>query len=537
MKKKIINLIFIFCLGYLNLYAQSNNDNTEGFVSYISSQNIYIKFKTTQGFKIGDTLFVLLNNTLTPALTIKNLSSSSVVCNSFSDIKFNLNDKILAKIKSNYIEPPLQLTQNNKTIVNESVDTTANLTDKKKSVTNKQILSGFFNINNYSNLSNYSSKGTNVTNYTLSVNIKHIADSRFSLESNILFRQENDKWEEVKSNIFNGLKIYNLSIKYDINNKSYISFGRKINPNISNIGAIDGIMYEYNFSKLYTGGFLGTRPDYSNYSFNKNLIQFGLYIGHNISTNKGFMQNSFAIAEQKNHSVTDRRFIYFQHSNSFIKNINIFYSLEMDLYQVENQQKKNTLSLTSSYLSVRYRPFRKLNLSANYDARKNVIYYETYKNYLAQLIDSETRQGFSFQANYTLNQHIFTGGRLGYRFQKSDIRPSKNMNLYITHNNIFKTEISTTISATLLETSYLNGNIYNIRFSRYFKNGKYNLGASYSYADYKIANNEIPFRQHIANLDFTAEIIRKLNASVNLEGNYEKPNQFYRLYLQLRKRF
>lgn len=529
---KSLVIIFFLLLSVFCGFSQSSTTFVEGNISYISSQNFYVKFKTTFGLKINDTLF---DNQFIPVLQIKNLSSSSVVCNALSDKKLNINDKIFGKIQNIDKKTIIQQAEKSDTI-NYNSDTNVNL-NKVKINELKQITSGSFSIYTYSNLSNTNMNNTNTANYSLSLSIKNIAETKFSSEMNITFRQESGKWDEVKSNISNGLKIYNLSLKYDINKKSFISFGRKINPNISNIGAIDGLQYEQSLKNYIVGCFIGTRPDYSDYGFNSKLLQFGAYFGHNYFTNNGITQNIIAIAEQKNNSSTDRRFVYFQHSNSIIKNVNLFYSMEVDLYKIENQQKKNTLSLTSSYLSVRYRPFRKLNLSANYDARKNVIYYETYKNYLAQLIDSETRQGFSFQANYTLNQHIFTGGRLGYRFQKSDIRPSKNMNLYITHNNILKTEISTIISATLLETSYLNGNIYNIRFSRYFKNGKYNLGASYSYADYKIANNEIPFRQHIANLDFTAEIIKKLNASVNLEGNYEKPNQFYRLYLQLRKRF
>lgn len=529
---KPLVIILLLLLSVISGYTQQNTTFVEGNISYISSQNFYVKFKTTNGFKINDTLF---DNQSIPVLQIKNLSSSSVVCNALSDKKLNMNDKVFGKITNTENKTIIQQAEKSDTISYKS-DTNANFNKGKANVL-KQKISGSFGIYTYSNLSNTDLNNNNTANYSLSLNIKNIAESKFSTEINMTFRQESGKWEEVKSNIFNGLKIYNLSIKYDINNKSYISFGRKINPNISNIGAIDGLQYEHSIKNYIAGCYIGTRPDYSDYGFNKKLLQFGAYFGHNYFTNNGLIQNIIAIAEQKNNSSTDRRFVYFQHSNSIIKNVNLFYSMEMDLYQIENQQKKNTLSLTSSYLSVRYRPFRKLNLSANYDARKNVIYYETYKNYLAQLIDSETRQGFSFQANYTINQNIFIGGRLGYRFQKSDIRPSKNMNFYITHNNILKTEISTTISATLLETNYLNGNIFNIRLSRYFKNGKYNLGASYSYADYSISNNEIPFRQHIANLDFTAEIIKKLYASVNLEGNYEKPNQFYRLYLQLRKRF
>ncbi len=524
----IILLLFTSLCGF----TQVESNLTEGNISYISSQHIYVKFKSTQALKVNDTLF---DNQLIPVLQIKNLSSTSAVCIAISDKKLNLNDKISGKISIK--SKPTNNQQINKidTIINQT-DTIFDL-KKEKTRALKQKISGSFGIYTYSNLSNTNISNTNIANYSLSLNIRNIAESKFSTEINMTFRQENGKWEEVKNNIFNGLKIYNLSVSYAINKNSQINFGRKINPNISNMGAIDGVQYEHSFKNFISGCFLGSRPDYSDYGFNGKLLEFGAFLGHNYSTKNGITQNVIAIAEQKNNSSTDRRFIYFQHNNSIIKNVNLFYSLEMDLYKVENQAKKNTLSLTSSYFSVRYRPFSKLNLSANYDARKNVIYYETYKNYLSQLIDSETRQGFSFQANYQITNYIIAGGKAGYRFQKSDIKPSKNLNLYISHQNLLKSEISASLSVSILQSNYLKGNTYNISFSRFFMHGKYNLATSYSFIDYRILNNEIAFRQHIADISITSEIIKKLYCSVNLEANYEKPNQFYRLYVQLRKRF
>jgi hypothetical protein len=178
-----------------------------------------------------------------------------------------------------------------------------------------------------------------------------------------------------------------------------------------------------------------------------------------------------------------------------------------------------------------------LTLSGTYDSRKNVIYYETDKNYLSTLIESETRQGLSIQANYTITQKIYVGAKVGYRFQKSDPRPTKNSNVYISLRDIFKSQLSTTLSVTMLESNYLNGNIYNVRFYRGFKSGKIDVGVGYSFVNYKILNSELPFKQHTADINVSAEIIKKLFLSLNFETNYEKPNYFHRLYLQLRKRF
>ncbi len=530
----ILVTVLVLVFG-LQIKAQSAFEEVEGMVTFISSQHTYVKYASTEGIFTGDTLYSATNHQ--PILIVKNLSSTSVVCTPFPSISLKINDKIIAK----RIIPTKKLQQNKaikKDTLFSTTDTTLqNIDEKSKASTQKQIVNGRFGISGYSGFSNTPVHNSTVLNYGLSLNILNIADSKFSLESNILFRHEQGEWSNVQQNIFNGLKIYHLALKYDWKDHSYVSFGRSINPNISSIGAIDGLQVEKTFKNIFTGGFIGSRPDYMDYGFNFNLLQYGLYVGHVMQHPKRNMRNSIAIVEQNNHSKTDRRFLYFQHSSSFIKNVFVFYSLELDLYKVVNEQKQNTVSLTSTYLSLRYRPFKKLTLSATYDSRKNAIYYETDKLFLSSLIESEARQGLSLQGNYTIFKNLYTGARVGYRFQKKDARPAKNAYWFITHGNLFKSEISATLSATVLETIYLNGNVYAIRFSRGFLSGKMYLSGGYSFVNYKILHAELPLKQHIADVNISAEIIPKVNFSLNFESDFERQNKFYRLSFQLRKRF
>ncbi len=95
----------------------------------------------------------------------------------------------------------------------------------------------------------------------------------------------------------------------------------------------------------------GSRPDLTNYGYNPQLFQYGAYVGNIVEGKNGTMQNTLAFVEQRNGSMTDRRFAYFQHLNSMIKRISIFTSFEFDLYKLENDQPKNTLDITSIYFS------------------------------------------------------------------------------------------------------------------------------------------------------------------------------------------
>ena len=525
--------ISLFIVLGLNSKAQTSLENIEGVVSFTSSQNTYVKYASTAGLAIGDTIYTLFNKELVPALVIKNMSSTSVVGNTLGTFKFQLNDKIIAKRR---IEIKKQIeTKPNKVDLVDKADTIASIEKPKLHI--KSNVNGRISVSSFSGFSNKTSHQSQIVNYSFSLNVNRISNSNLSFESNVLFRQESGRWSDIQKNIFNGLKIYDLALKYDFSKNSYVSLGRRTNANLSNIGAIDGIQAEKSFKNFYIGGFIGSRPHYLDYSFNFNLIEYGAYLGHNVQNAKWNMQNSVAILEQTNHSKTDRRFLYFQHNSSLLKNLQMFYSLELDMYKVINEKKQNTISMTNTYFSLRYRMFKRLTFSGSYDSRKNVIYYETNKDYISTLLESEARQGYSLQLNINVLKDLNVGAKVGYRFQKSDPTPSQNTYFFISHYNLFNSHISITLSSTMLKTIYLNGNVYNVRIIKGFNSDKLSLGLGYSFVNYKISKAEFPLKQNITEVNLTTQIVRNLFFSLNFESDFENSNQYHRLNLQLRKRF
>ena len=417
-----------------------------------------------------------------------------------------------------------------------AIITTADSTLQKKP---QQDISGRVSLSSYSNFSNTPGGNSQRMRYTFSINAKNIANSKLSGESYISFVHKDGEWSEIQDNIFNGLKIYNLALKYEFSDNYRIWVGRKINPRISNMGAIDGIQFEMKFKSFTAGILAGSRPDYEDYSVNFNLFQYGAYLSHDLATKTGNMQSSLAFAEQKNNGKTDRRFIYLQHSNSLVKKLNFFGTVEFDLYKYDTVSEKlqNTFHLTNIYLSLRYRVIKQLSFTLSYSSRQNVFYYETYKTILDQVLDYETIQGYMFQVNYSPIRFLSVGVKTGYRFRKSDPEPSKNLYAYVTYSRIPVLNISATASATLLETSYISGKIYSLGISRDLIAGKLYAGIGYRYVDYAYFNTDMSIPQNMAELNLNWHIYKKLSLSLNYEGTFEKENQFNRLYVNVTQRF
>ncbi|MBK8702299.1 MAG: hypothetical protein IPN33_00910 [Saprospiraceae bacterium] len=381
----------------------------------------------------------------------------------------------------------------------------------------KQDINGRISAASYSNLSSYSGDSHRMQ-YTFSMQANHIGDSKLSIENYITFRHTIGEWNEVQENLGNALKIYSLDAKYDFNPTTNLVFGRKINSKISSMGAIDGLQFEKGMGRFLVGALAGSRPDYADYGINPDLLQFGAYVGLVSADKEKFQQSTLAFVEQKNNGQTDRRFIYFQHSDALMKNLNIFVSAELDLYKKINNEIQNTASLTNIYFSLRYKLSKKINISASYDNRKNIIYYESYKNFIDQLIDDETRQGLRFNINYRPLKKLTVGANASWRFQKSGANDAKNLNAYLTYSRIPGLNASATLSANLLQTGYLDSKIFGLKIAKDIIAGKFNGEIYYRYVDYQYKNYEFSVNQHIAGLSFAVNITRKLGFYILLRG-------------------
>ena len=540
--------LFSFILTGASLYGQNVDEFIKGNINYISSQNVYVQFANTGGIDIGDTLFSVKNDTYQPVLKVKN--KSTISC-----IGTVIGSYIPAKSNSVYARKKVELTpieilsQKSKQGIALNDQAINNSKKGKQSTGNGSSFSGRASISGF--LNNTSDTTINSTyRFNLSLNAHHIGNSNLSFESDLSLTNRNtfrtfvnlssvaDTMKLVNfSQTFNDIKIYNLSLKYDIGKTASVLFGRKINLNLANIGAIDGLQFENNGKYISFGAVVGSRPDLYTYAINPNLFQFGAFISHHLIDKSGIMQTSVAFFNQTNNMLTDRRFVYIQHTNSLMKNIDFFGSAEVDLFGLQNNLPVTTFNLTSAYLSLRWSALHNLSMSVSYDARKNVYYYETYKNYVDSLLDKETRQGYRFLINYQPFSHLSWGGTAGYRLATATSGQSLNGYSYLTFSQLPLIEASITIDATALKTTYMNGTIYGASLSRDFFNGKFNVDLSYQKVNYVFATTTQLLEDN-ADINLSWRITRKLFLSMDLEASKDTNSNLQgRLFFNITQRF
>lgn len=531
---RLLYIILIVC-STLQLFGQQEKNIRKGQISFISSQNIYVKFSSTENIHKGDTLFISKDSHLIPKMIVDQLSSISCICKVIGQPDLKVSDEIVALPKEKKIAVQKEMPVVKDTTQNKAVSKPSTYIPPKTAKINEQLVQGRLSLASYSNISNVSGMSNTRLRYTLQMNIGDTKNSKLSAETYMQYT--NNSATASTNNIYNNLKIYNLAVKYKLNDQINLTAGRSMNTKVSNLGSIDGLQIEANPGNFYIGAMAGTRPDYIDYSFNSKLFEYGAYLGHHYLSDNGIIQSTLAFFQQNNQGITDRRFAYFQHDNSLLKNLNLFISGEVDLYKVSGGVPMNTFSLTSLYISLRYKVSQQLSLFGSYDERKNVIYYQTFKNRGDSIFEAATRQGMQFRINYRPGKLVYLGLNAGYQFRDKDIKSTENVSGYLSFNQVPWINGYATISANLLKTGYLDGKIFGLKINKDLVSGKISSGLGYQYVDYNFVNSNSKLLEHIANLDFSWRIIRKLSFSVNAEKTFEKPVSYTRIYANIIKRF
>jgi len=526
--KYLFNAIIVFIVLTCNVFGQTNDPILNGTVSFVTSNNIYVKFENTQAIAIGDSL--KLKSTNTACLVVKSKSSSSCVCQVVNDCEIQKGDTVF------YVNKPKEIvktTAPKKEFIPVVLDADELSTDPQY----KEKIRGRISASTYSNiLSNRDDRHRVMSR--LSVDADHIKGSKFSFNTYLNYRHILDQAETSSLQNNSYLRVYNLGARYDASPTLSFTLGRNINPKISSIGAIDGLQVEKYFGKSYAGAIVGFRPDIFDYGFNADLLQYGGYVGTITDTEDFYSQTTFGAIEQRGNGDIDRRYTYLQHSSTLYKNLNVFASMEMDIFSKVNNTTKNNLSLTNLYVSARYRFNRKLNLMLSYDSRKRIIYYETFQTEIERLLDEDiARQGARTRINFRPYKNILAGVSYSKRFQSDNDNKSDNIYGYVTLTKVPNIGGRLSLTYNRNESNYLESNIGGVRYSRGFLNGRLNTDLYYRLVFYDYTSRMESLEQHYMGTNLSYNINRKLLVSISGELSTFNDENNIRIYSRIIQRF
>jgi hypothetical protein len=542
MNKKYLKILFVIIVLIFSSSALSAREfriKKDGKISFITTQNIYVRFENTEGISTGDTAYYYHNGKLLPVMVVQFLSSTSCSGKKINNMNLKIGDNVTVWTLND--EPDILTTkkagnEKDSNLVNDARQQEIRK-DKFKIPARRSNFYGSFTANSFSGFANYANSiGTQRWRYTLNMHAENISGSPFTFTNYMNFSYLTSNWGNVKTNVFNNLKIYDLSIGYKMN-KFSIWLGRHMNNNISSVGPVDGLQIEKRFGKFAFGGVIGSRPDFLHMGLNSNLFEFGAYINRVDSIDNRMMQSSIAIFQQSNHGKTDRRFLYFQHNNNILNNLYLFFSSEIDLFKLHNNKAQSDFSLTSLYLSTQYTPVRLLTINLSYDARRSVIYYETFKSLYDSLFENQLRQGLrlSFFIRPFRGMFLNLGG--GYSFQKGDIKPSRNFNISVTKSDIPFLDISASITFNRILSNYQSGTVYGITLTKYIPFNFTSISAGISKLQYNFGGFTGNLDQKVLTLQISTKLVNHVYFNIYYEGDFQGKTTFGRIMAGINYRF
>ncbi|MGB5555865.1 MAG: hypothetical protein WBM83_14510 [Flavobacteriaceae bacterium] len=518
--------IILLILTY-HTFGQDNDRILKGQISFVTSNNVYVKFENTEPIAIGDTLKLSSSNT--PCLVVTSKSSSSCVCSLIASCEIKKGDPILF----NYVlKPVVQKAKIAPEPLFEPV-----ILDKDEEPLYKESIRGRISVSSYSTIANKRDDRHQIMG-RLSLNADHLRNSKFSFNSYLNYREILTESQSTSLQQTSLLRVYNFGVRYDAAPTLSVVIGRNINPKISSIGAIDGLQVEKYFGQYYVGAIVGFRPDIFDYGFNSNLLQYGGYVGTASDRENFYAQTTLGFIEQRNGSETDRRYTYFQHSSTFSKNLNLFSSLEVDLFSKLNGEATTDVRLTNLYVSARYRFSRKINAMVSYDSRKRILYYETFQTEIERLLDDDiARQGIRGRVNVRPAKNILVGASYSKRFQNDTENKSDNIYGYFTLSKIPTIGGRLSLTFNMNNSNYLESKIASVRHSREFFDGRLNTDFYYRLVFYEYANVVDSPTQHYFGTNLSYNINRKLLFSLSGELATFNEENTIRIYARIAQRF
>jgi hypothetical protein len=529
MKSLILLLVFFSAV----LSAQHDN-KIIGTITYISSQNFYVRFESTNRMSIGDTIYI--SETGTGIGIIQYLSSQSAACSYLTKSSVELNSQVYAFKKINNIE---------------STSTVQEVEEKEDSFTKEYYqpqcngtrtkdefgISGRFSLRSFTNYSTSSSHAQNqYWRYSLSLRGKNVGFKNLDFQSSATYGYRADNWKN-SGNFWNNLRVYDFFFSYQTTAFSNIQAGRIRNQNVYSLSTFDGVLFDYAFSKFTIGTFVGSHPDWKNMGVNIKLLQYGVFLSREDSLGGITMSNNLSFANQTNSGITDRRFLYFLH-HTRLTDLSFTLSSEIDLYEVELKKAKSVFKPTNIYASALYRFDKKLSFDISYDARKTIYYFESFRSTLDSILDSRMRQAVRFGVLYQFSRTLAVGLNGGFAKQNDDLRPSFNAGASVSLTEITKLYLAFIGDFTYLQSNFLNGFAYGIKVNKNFLANDLNVGLGLRRVDYFFAQNTSDgIAQNIVNADLRWRVLKSLYFNFVYEFVNEKRVTANRLFVGFSQSF
>jgi hypothetical protein len=467
---KYILFILILCFTG-NLYAQ--NETVVCNISYISRENVYVDKGKQAGLEVGDTLVAEKDGKITTSLLVVYIAQYSASCS------------IISQLEQLKVGIPVRLVKRRGKDIRTTIPTIQPKKSIKKASSKSVKSERFARINGGISFQwyHYEDESVSKLNYdqpTVRFNLK--ARQIFGKNYNFIMKMRlrriqssrnyspytpQDDWQN---------RIYNFYFSYeDLDSPVNYRIGRIISNEISGVGYIDGLLLQHNLShNIQWGVYAGVQSEWQFAGSEFSLQKYGLYFNYLTGDYRSQRWKATIAFSTTYHGKTvSRENIYFQSSYRSGSKLSIFNSFEIDVNRSWRKEKAGDLfSLTSFYLSARYKFSNFVSSGITYDNRKNYYTYET-RDLPDIVYDMAFRHGVRADLNLKFPEKYTSAIQLGIRKRQHDSESTYTGRISFNKRDLLFKGFSAFIRISGYSNYYTKGWIPSINLIRQFSNGNY----------------------------------------------------------------
>ena len=534
-----ISLVFILLGIVYPAGAQVIDSVIIGRVSYVSKLHVYVKFASTEGIQSGDTLY-LDAELEDPILVVINKSSTTAICDYIdtSDRKAEKQTPIYARITRR------ELSKGKSPKVGVPVDVDSSALARAKSMRRRSL----------KKRPRYTGRITLSSNSYFSERASSANPGRHRMRSTFTFRGYHMHHLPLYVDVYGGtdytigqlepepfgsdhVRLYRAYARYE-GHAFDCSLGRVMNRQVPAYGVIDGIQLAAKRRHWSLGTVLGFIPDYRSVRIHTDLSLMGLYLSFN-RQDSVYRNVHIGVFEQRYRGRTDRRFLYTQYYGQILPRLNVYAAGEFDLYEIVHQQANNTLKLTNVYVNVSYYISRRWNFSLGYDNRRNIIYYEQWRDLPLEEYYNYHRQGYFFRMGFRPLKRLHISATTRWNFEKTLQTPeSRYINLTAAYTRVPLIGARASVSYGLSENRYLNSAFLTARLSRSFFRHRLSLRLLYRrYQNRYLRAEWSPSIRQTYGMSATLRVVRRVYLTSYYQWNTSGFGRSHRLNLRVSYRY
>jgi hypothetical protein len=495
----------------------------KGTLSYQTVNNAYVKFEQTKSIRIGDTLY----NASSPCLVVQAKSSSSCVCISINSCTLKVGDTI----QHHFFDKIIQV-QNEPQQTQQDLNS-ANKIPPKDSV-NKTIEPLSTGILSFSTLAQQT-----LFSEANRINLRQVI--RFGLTRQFSFFGKpctinlNGNYQHYYSNlpsnypVLGRLNVFQASIDQQVNSKLRLSLGRSFQSNgLSTFGIYDALRIQYSKNKWQLETVAGFLPNLGTFGLDFKQQLLGTSIFYAKSTQGKYLQLGFGSYLQLKNGQFDRFTIASQGALQIGK-IQGYFANDIDL-------SASKVRMNNLFVSAQWMLSRKWQLFISYDARQNIILWNSYSQSLIDdLLDNAIQQGLRLRIQYKAGINTILSAHVTNRFNK-ELSQMQLIGLQVRQQKFFWPGAQLTYSSNLASYPSWLSFQQTLRYDQQIGTTQFGLYYRSQLFDRKKIESII-FNQSTYGIQFYSPLKKQLRYAINGEFGMQQQQKIIRVYVTVSKKF